>query len=45
MGHVVLVPQIGFMLVLIIIFGFAGVSLLDIFPQLPFLDEFLYLLL
>ena len=45
MGHVVLILQIGFVLVLIIIFGSVGVSLLEIFLQLPFLDEFLYLLL
>jgi len=38
-------PSDGFVLVLVIISRFAKVSFLDIFLQLPFLDEFLYLLL
>ena len=45
MGRVVLVPRKGFILVLVIIFGSIRVSFLDIFLQLPYSDEFLYLLL
>ena len=45
MGCVVFVPRRSFMLVLVIVPGFARVSLLFKFLQLPFSYEFLYLLL
>ena len=45
MGRVVLIPWRGFVLVFVISFGSVGVSFLDIFLQLPFPDELLYLLL
>ena len=44
-GCVVFVPRRSFALVLVIVPGFARVSLLFKFLQLPFSYEFLYLLL